>query len=117
MNGRQYRVRSMKIGADLWLHVNGQIYVVSPEIKKKSSREGSGVESDGQVLAPMPGKILKVNISEGAAVEANQVLIVMEAMKMEYSLSAPIQGRVKSLAVKVGELVELNQMLVEVEKT
>lgn len=116
IDGRSLKVRSMKIGSDVWVHVGGRTYVVSAEVKKKSVAGAQGVIDDGEVLSPMPGKILKLNVRVGEAVTVNQVLVVMEAMKMEYSLTAKISGKMKSIKVKEGEQVELNQLLVEVEK-
>ncbi len=116
LNGRVHKVRSMKIGADVWLHVDGRTYVVAPEAKKKSASAGGVESATDSVESPMPGKILKINAKVGDLVEANQVLIVMEAMKMEYSLTSAIKGKVKIVKAKEGEQVELNQVLIEVEK-
>jgi biotin carboxyl carrier protein len=63
----------------------------------------------------MPGKILEVRVSEGVTVEAGQVLVVLEAMKMENALTAEGPARVRKLHVSSGELVDLGQLLVELE--
>jgi acetyl/propionyl-CoA carboxylase alpha subunit len=117
-NGKPFKVRSLKVGSNLWLHVNGETYVIDQSPKRaKSSSDSAARESSGQILSPMPGKILKVRVAVGDAVDIGQILVVMEAMKMEYSLIATVKGRVKTLSAKENEQVELNQLLVELEET
>lgn len=58
------------------------------------------------VRAQMPGKILRVNVKEGATVEKGQSIIVMEAMKMENEIKAPQAGRVQGLKISEGQAVE-----------
>jgi pyruvate carboxylase subunit B len=67
------------------------------------------------VLAPMPGLIVRVNVSQGDVVEAGQGVIVMEAMKMENELRATASGRVKSVEVSPGTAVEKGTLLVALE--
>ncbi len=67
------------------------------------------------VTAPMVGKILKVEAGTGAAVEEDDVIIVMEAMKMEIPVVAPAAGTVKAIKVEVGQSVEAGEELAEIE--
>lgn len=68
--------------------------------------------ADGQkVLSPMPGTILSVNVSVGAAVKAGDVLLILEAMKMENEIVAPCDGTVKQLAVQKGSTVATDELL------
>lgn len=100
----------------LWLHLNGETYTI--ETEKKSTRRGksSGSASrPGEVLAPMPGKIIKSLVKPGDKVKTQQVLIVMEAMKMEYTLKAHADGTVAEVSVQAGEQVTLGQLLARVE--
>ncbi len=71
----------------------------------------SGGSSDGQVKAPMDGAIIDVLVAEGDTVSADQVLVVVEAMKMEHSLKAGVAGVVESLSIAVGEQVKARQIL------
>ncbi|MDD4867466.1 MAG: acetyl/propionyl/methylcrotonyl-CoA carboxylase subunit alpha [Mycobacterium sp.] len=63
-----------------------------------------------EVLSPMPGSVIAVPVASGAAVSAGEVVVVVEAMKMEHSLAAPISGRVQVL-VSVGDQVKVDQVL------
>lgn len=65
----------------------------------------TGGASDGAILSPMPGHILSVMVAEGDTVLKNAVLLVMEAMKMEMTLTAPIDGIVTGLIAKAGNRV------------
>jgi propionyl-CoA carboxylase alpha chain/3-methylcrotonyl-CoA carboxylase alpha subunit len=73
-------------------------------------------ESDGSVVAPMPGKIVAVQVKAGETVEKGRPLVVLEAMKMEHALIAPFDGTVSEVPVKVGDQVVDNALLAKVEK-
>lgn len=64
----------------------------------------------------MPGTVLQVNVSEGDAVEANQSLIITEAMKMETTIQAPFKGTVKKVHVSPNEGIETGDLLIEIEQ-
>ena len=68
--------------------------------------------ADGQkVLSPMPGTRLSVNVSVGSAVKAGEVILILEAMKMENEIVAPCDGTVKQLAVQKGSTVATDALL------
>jgi len=69
----------------------------------------------GSSLAPMPGSVVRVAVEEGARVEAGQVLVVLEAMKMEHAVNAGASGTVVRLGVDEGDQVVTGQVLVVVE--
>jgi 3-methylcrotonyl-CoA carboxylase alpha subunit len=71
---------------------------------------------DGDILAPMPGKVIAVDVTEGQAVEAGQRLLVLEAMKMEHALTAPFAGTVAELTAHEGQQVQVEALLARVEK-
>jgi biotin carboxyl carrier protein len=77
------------------------------------SRGGAG--GGGRVEAPMPGRVVKLLVSEGDAVERGAPILVIEAMKMENELHAPCDGRVTSIAVSTGDAVEAGQLLCDIE--
>ncbi len=67
------------------------------------------------VTAPMVGKILKVEKNVGDQVEEDDVIVVMEAMKMEIPVVAPVSGVLKEINVAPGQAVEAEQALAEIE--
>ncbi|MGN0065811.1 MAG: biotin carboxylase N-terminal domain-containing protein [Nocardioides sp.] len=70
----------------------------------------------GSLLAPMPGSVISVSVAEGETVSAGQLLLVMEAMKMQHSIAAPTDGVVTALNVAAGTQVEAGQVLAVVEE-
>ncbi|MEM9086876.1 MAG: acetyl/propionyl/methylcrotonyl-CoA carboxylase subunit alpha [Pseudomonadota bacterium] len=76
---------------------------------------GHASAADGAILAPMPGKVIAVDVSEGDAVTAGQRLMVLEAMKMEHALAAPFDGTVTGLEASEGGQVQVEAVLCVVE--
>jgi len=72
-------------------------------------------DDEKAVRSPIAGVVLKVNVAPGDEVSVNQVVMVMEAMKMETNIASPIAGKVRTVHVKGGESVKQGQLLVEVE--
>ncbi len=68
-----------------------------------------------EVLCPMPGKIWKININVGDAVEVDQEVIVLESMKMEVGVFSEDEGTVKEILVKEGDPVEEGMALAILE--
>jgi 3-methylcrotonyl-CoA carboxylase alpha subunit len=73
------------------------------------------IHHDGEIEAPMPGRVTAVEVSPGEKVAEGQRLLTLEAMKMEHGLTAPFAGTVAELAVKPGVQVAEGQLLVKVE--
>ena len=69
----------------------------------------------GDVTTPMPGRVVKVLVTEGAKVAAEDPVIVIEAMKMENRVTAPIEGTVKAVYVNEGDLVNCDETLIRLE--
>lgn len=67
--------------------------------------------SGTQITSPMPGTILKLNVAEGQAVRAGDVVLILEAMKMENEIVAPCDGTIKQLLVSKGSTVDTDQIL------
>ena len=74
---------------------------------------GGSAETD--VAAPMPGKVLGVMVKQGEKVELGQIVIVLEAMKMENEIGSVCEGTVRSGKVKVGDTVAAGDIMIEVE--
>ena len=100
IDGRKHKVVATKVGDVWWVHVNGhtmQFEVIEPG--------ASSSDDEGGLSAPMPGKILEVHVSEGQNVKSGDVLMVMEAMKMEHKIVASSDGIVESIHFKEGDQV------------
>jgi 3-methylcrotonyl-CoA carboxylase alpha subunit len=84
-----------------------------------SAREVRGIAGhsahDGDILSPMPGKIIAVEVSAGDAVVKGQKLLTLEAMKMEHSLVAPFDGTVAELNAVAGAQVQVEALLARIE--
>lgn len=112
-------------GQSFELHVEeaaGKLLVRSPErvlsveiIDPRSwrRRHGGGIRLEGrqQVTAPMPGKVVRVLVSQGQQVEAGQGLLVIEAMKMQNELHSPKSGSIEQLLIQEGQAVNAGQIL------
>jgi acetyl-CoA/propionyl-CoA carboxylase biotin carboxyl carrier protein len=97
-----------------WVFIAGRTYVI--EGRDREGRSGR-VRTDDQLAlsAPMPATVLAVNVTPGQAVEEGDLLIMLEAMKMELPIKAPRAGRVKSIGFREGELVQPGVPLLELE--
>lgn len=83
----------------------------APKAEPKAAAP-AGAQGAVKVNAPMPGKILKVNVNAGAAVKKGDVLLVLEAMKMENEICAPQDGTVATVECAAGDSVESGKVLV-----
>jgi len=116
VDGKPQRVHVASDGTRTLVAIAGQVYeFTQAQEKKLRTRQREAGRLDPEVRSPMPGKILQVLVTEGATVESEQALMLLEAMKMENTLSAEGAARVKKIHVAPGELVELGQLLVELE--
>ena len=81
----------------------------APVKSKEAVAAGAGEHS---IDAPMPGKIVKVVVEEGQSVKAGEVLLVLEAMKMQNEITADADGTVKAVNVEAGQNVKVKESLV-----
>ena len=77
----------------------------------------AGTVGDGAILAPMPGRVIAVDIAAGDTVTKGQKLLTLEAMKMEHGMTAPFDGLVAELNAAVGSQVQVDALLARIEKT
>ncbi len=93
-----------------WVTAGDQTWVV-----KEAEAGGALTEDNAGLEAPMPGKVLSVEVSAGDEVDAGQVLLVVEAMKMEHAIRAPSKGKVLALSANAGDMVSPGSPLVDFE--
>jgi 3-methylcrotonyl-CoA carboxylase alpha subunit len=94
--------------AQIFVTERGQTYSFSV---RGPDGTGHASAADGAILAPMPGKVIAVDVAEGQQVTAGQRLLVLEAMKMEHALIAPFDGTVTELAASEGGQVQVEAVL------
>jgi biotin carboxyl carrier protein len=102
------------------VHVNGEAVALTVvDSRRRLARRGhesvEGAHRPSPIVAPMPGRIVKVLVKPGDAVAARQGVVVVEAMKMENELRAPRAGTVTDVRVSEGMSVEANAVLLVVE--
>jgi 3-methylcrotonyl-CoA carboxylase alpha subunit len=102
----------VRAGDEIHLFWRGRVYVLEEETER---RRAAHRHPAGALEAPMPGKVIKVNVSVGQPVAKGDEVLVVEAMKMENGLRAPRAGIVKTVSVKVGDMVVPGVSLVEIE--
>lgn len=107
--GRRVRLAVARSGPGVWVGWPGGSRYFGPE-----GREGTGCAAGraDEVRAPMTGKVVRLAAAPGRKVAAGEVLVVLEAMKMEYRLAAPRDGTVESVHCREGDLVDLGAVLV-----
>jgi 3-methylcrotonyl-CoA carboxylase alpha subunit len=95
-------------GKTVWLNQEGETFALRPF---EARGTGHASAHDGDIIAPMPGKVIAVDVAEGDTVTAGQRLMVLEAMKMEHALTAPFDGTVTELNASEGEQVQVEALL------
>ena len=123
VNNKTFLVKAERVKDKIWFHLNGNIFTISknniggvigggkpppitpPSVKKKPA---------SRVKAPMPGKVVKVQVQLNQAVEENQSLLILSSMKMEYFIKSEKKGVIKSIHVKEGDNVSVEQILIEI---
>lgn len=90
---------------------------VSPATKLGSAYQPSAPINDAHTCrSPIAGLVIRVNIQPGQSIQPNDLLLVLEAMKMETNVVAAAGGKIKAVKVNPGDAVQVNQVLVEFEK-
>lgn len=115
--GRKIRVPALKSQGRLWFHWQGLTHVVEDSTSGRRAGGERGKTHPGVICAPMPGKVTRVSVKKDDTVNKGQPLVVMEAMKMEYTLEADRSGRVGEVNVNAGMQVGLGEVLVRVVDT
>lgn len=131
INGKKYEVEVEKLEAYKSLDRNGVAAPAAPVLPASAPVQRPAAPAPAPVAAapapapkaaapagattveaPMPGKILNIKVSEGQAVKFGEVVVIMEAMKMETEIVAPADGTVSKILVKAGDSVDTGAALV-----
>ena len=94
-----------------FVFLNGNVYNIRRAISK-----GRKIEKEDEILSPISGKVVKVEVKEGDRVKKGDVIMVIEAMKMEYLIKAPYDGIIKKIYFKKDEQIDMGVKPVEIEK-
>ncbi|MBR6531326.1 MAG: biotin/lipoyl-binding protein [Clostridia bacterium] len=119
LNGKNYAVEVNETEAVV-TSVSDAVYAPAPVAAPapaaapapEAAPAPQAVSAEGtQIVAPMPGSIININVSAGQAIKAGDVLIVLEAMKMENDITAPCDGVVKQIVTSKGATVNTDDVL------
>jgi acetyl-CoA/propionyl-CoA carboxylase biotin carboxyl carrier protein len=111
VEGRTYHVATH--GPTTWVGFEGRAWAISPDTAAEVGAAGGDV--GGVVRSPMPGLVIDVRVGEGDRVEAGQPVAVVEAMKMEHTLTSSGAGVVVHVHAAIGDTVALDQPIVTIE--
>jgi len=119
VDGETFEVVINGDGPTYSVEVGGRTFEVeAPEAVAAPKRRGGGggkKKRSGTVSSSIPGKVVTVEVGEGQRVEEGQVILILEAMKMQNEIQAPVSGTVTSVQCEEGEAIEANVPLVVIE--
>lgn len=107
---RVSRVWAVTSGSVTWVFHDGVTY----EVAEAASGRARGVAAAGSLTAPMPATVVEVKVAAGDTVTRGDILIVLEAMKMELPVRAPADGRVTAVHCQAGQLVQPDTSLIDI---
>jgi len=119
IDGKSYRARVARQGKKIFVAVGARHFCLEePEqgSEPATMRESAPDEAQGTIKAPMPGLVIKVNVTDGSEVNPGDGLVVVEAMKMEHEMRAAFKAVVEKVYVKAGQQVDAFQPLVELKR-
>jgi len=118
VDGRSYEVKREQTATDLHLWVGGTRFPVElRDPRSLRARQSSALDEKGprKILAPMPGRIVRLLAAEQSEVEAGQGIVVVEAMKMQNEIKSPKKGIIKRITATAGAAVNAGDVLAVVE--
>ncbi len=123
-NGEKYFCRILKVDVEkqtTTMKINGSLIELSLEKEVVKMLEKIGIDAASSIkvnelIAPMPGLIIGINVKVGQEIKKEDPLVILEAMKMENILTSPIDGVVESINVNVQQTVEKNSVLIKFEE-
>jgi biotin carboxyl carrier protein len=118
VNGRSFEAVVIPAAEGLRVQCGGREFhaiVSDPRAWRRGQGALFGAEGKQQITAPMPGKVIRILVSAGEKVEADQGLAVVEAMKMQNEIRAPKAGTIKRIFIREGDAVSAGEPLVTIE--
>jgi acetyl/propionyl-CoA carboxylase alpha subunit len=114
IDGSKKKMAFAAISGDIrWVFLDGEVFTF--EVEEASARRRRAGGHHGSLTAPMPATVRKIAVAPGATVKRGDILIVLEAMKMELPVRANADGIVKTVNCREGEMVKPGQDLVDLE--
>ena len=114
-DGATHDVEGVVDRADVWIAIDGEVRVIAAPAPAGSPRRRSRAAASHDLEAPMPAAVMRVVTSVGQRVAPGDVLVLLEAMKMELAIRAPREGVVTKIACEAGALVQPGVALVELD--
>ena len=118
MNGKTYDIKRelTTTGINIWVGTTRYAVQIRDPRSLRRRKDGAGDDlSPKELVAPMPGKVVRILVSEMTEVEAGQGIVIVEAMKMQNEIKSPKKGTVRKLVAAVGENVNAGDVLAVVE--
>ena len=112
VNGKNFNV---KLENDKKATVNGKTYDIDIKEGTETLSVSNNTGEVKEVKSALPGNVLRIEVSVGDTINENDVLLVIEAMKMETEIKSPFSGIVKSILVEQGDQIQTGQVLIEIE--
>lgn len=113
VDGRQMYATVVREGRRAWVHLAGRVFVIEPD--DSGPRRGGSAADHDALTSPMPATVTRINVSAGDAVSDGDVILLLEAMKMELPIRAPRDGVITRVNCKEGTLVQPGEQLVDLE--
>jgi 3-methylcrotonyl-CoA carboxylase alpha subunit len=114
LDGRTHTLAFARDDGTVWLARGGHAWSLAEHVRGADDDAAGAAASDGVLRSPMPGTVLAVKAAEGDRVTEGQALVIVEAMKMEHTVTAPRDGVLSRLAVRAGAQVALDAVLAEI---
>jgi 3-methylcrotonyl-CoA carboxylase alpha subunit len=113
IDGRAHMAHVVRVAGTVHVALEGVSYALEPDTPVATGEVS--VFANPLVVAPMPGKVLKVLVAGGQRVAAGDTLLILEAMKMETRIRAEGPGTIQRVFVEEGEMVDGGELLIELE--
>ncbi len=118
VDGHSYEIKREQIATDLYIWVGSTRFAVElsdPRSLRSLQRAGGDEKGPRKILAPMPGRVVRLLVAENSEVDAGQGIVVVEAMKMQNEIKSPKKGIVRKISATSGAAVNTGDVLAVVE--